>query len=257
LQIAETMKLACKAPGVPEIFQSIQGEGVSIGVPSVFIRASLCNLHCVWCDTDYTWNWEGTPFAHRRDAEPGYAKFKKTEQIVEMTAADISAAVLQHPARNVVLTGGEPLLQQDDWIEIIAALRARDSTYRFEIETNGTLIPKPELAALIAQFNVSPKLANSAQPLDIREKPAAFTWFAGRAAANFKFVCDTADDIAEILALASKYAISPDRISLMPQGTTGPELDERGRWLAELCKQHRFRYSDRLQVRLWGSRRGV
>jgi 7-carboxy-7-deazaguanine synthase len=251
------MKLACKEPGVPEIFQSIQGEGVSIGVPSVFIRASLCNLHCVWCDTDYTWNWEGTPFAHRRDPEPGYAKYKKAEQIIEMTAADIAAAVLQYPARNIVLTGGEPLLQQDDWIEIIAALRAHDPAYRFEIETNGTLIPKAELAALVAQFNVSPKLANSEQPLDIREKPAALTWFAGCAEANFKFVCDTAGDIAEILALAEKYAIPPDRISLMPQGTTGAELDERGRWLAELCEQHRFRYSDRLQVRLWGRRRGV
>lgn len=251
------MKLACKAPKIPEIFHSIQGEGISNGVPSVFIRASLCNLHCVWCDTDYTWNWEGTPFAHRRDAEPGYAKYKKTEQIVEMTAVNIAAAALQYPARNVVLTGGEPLLQQDAWIEIIAALRAHDPAYRIEVETNGTLIPKPEFAALVAQFNVSPKLANSAQPLDIREKPAALTWFAACGTANFKFVCDTADDIAEILALAEKYAIPPNRISLMPQGTTGAELDERGRWLVELCKQYRFRYSDRLHARLWGNRRGV
>lgn len=251
------MKLACKAPTVPEIFHSIQGEGISIGVPSVFIRASLCNLHCIWCDTDYTWNWEGTPFAHRRDEEPGYAKYKKADQIVEMTTADIAAAAFHYPARNVVLTGGEPLLQQDGWIEIIAGLRAHDPAYRIEVETNGTLIPKPKFAALIAQFNVSPKLANSAQPLDIREKPAALAWFVACAAANFKFVCDTADDIAEILALAKKYAVPAARISLMPQGTTGAELDERGRWVVEQCKQHGFRYSDRLHVRLWGSRRGV
>src|SRR6202521_1502982 len=164
------MKLACKAPKVPEIFHSIQGEGISIGVPSVFIRVSLCNLHCLWCDTDYTWNWEGTPFAHRRDAESGYAKYKKTEQIVAMTAANIAAAALQYPARNVVLTGGEPLLQQDGWIEIIATLRAHDPAYRIEVETNGTLIPKPEFPALITQFNVFPMLAHSAQTLEIREQ---------------------------------------------------------------------------------------
>ena len=184
------MKLACKSPGVPEVFFSVQGEGLSIGVPSVFIRSSLCNLHCVWCDTDYTWNWEGTPFRHRRDADPGYAKYKKSEQIIEMPVAEIAAMVLQYSGRNVVLTGGEPLLQQEGWIEVVKALRARDLAFRFEVETNGTLIPKSEFSELIAQFNVSPKLANSGQSLELRKKPAALAWFASSPVANFKFVCD-------------------------------------------------------------------
>jgi 7-carboxy-7-deazaguanine synthase len=251
------MKLACKAPNVPEIFHSVQGEGISIGIPSVFIRASFCNLHCIWCDTDYTWNWEGTSFAHLRDAEPGYAKYKKVDQIVRMDAADIADAVFQYPARNVVLTGGEPLLQQKDWVDVITALRTHDPAYRFEVETNGTLIPTPEFARLIAQFNVSPKLANSVQSLRIREKPAALAWFVVCPDANFKFVCDTVDDITEVLALAEKYAIPAARISLMPQGTSGAQLDGRGRWLVEQCKQHGFRYSDRLHVRLWGNLRGI
>ena len=68
------MKLAKFGKG-PEVFASIQGEGRNQGLFSVFVRTSLCNLHCVWCDTDYTWNWIGTRFAHVRDSEPGYSKF--------------------------------------------------------------------------------------------------------------------------------------------------------------------------------------
>jgi organic radical activating enzyme len=65
------MKLARLGEG-PEIFHTLQGEGVSVGLPAVFIRASRCNLHCVWCDTDHTWNFTGTPWPHEKNAVPGY-----------------------------------------------------------------------------------------------------------------------------------------------------------------------------------------
>ena len=84
------MKLARLPGGEPEIFHTVQGEGRNTGLPSVFIRSSLCNLHCWWCDTDYTWNWEGTPFAHDRDREPGYAKYRREEQILEMPWDEIA-----------------------------------------------------------------------------------------------------------------------------------------------------------------------
>ena len=251
------MKIACIDETNPEIFSSIQGEGASLGVPSVFVRASLCNLHCVWCDTDYTWNWEGTPFPHLRDAEPGYRKYQKTKQLLELSPHDVAELVQRFAPRNVVLTGGEPLLQQEDFLEVVRSLRAKDPQYRFEVETNATLLPAAEFSAEIAQFNVSPKLTNSEQPVGLREKPEVLTWFARQPGAFFKFVCSSGADLSEVRTLVERYQIPAGRVFLMPQETTEADLNARAKWLIEECQRHGFRYGDRLHIRLWGSRRGV
>ena len=91
---AVPMKLAKLGEG-PEIFHTLQGEGPSVGVPAVFIRASRCNLHCVWCDTDHTWNFEGTPWPHEKDALPGYAKYRKSDVTIEIEPAE---AARTHPS---------------------------------------------------------------------------------------------------------------------------------------------------------------
>lgn len=251
------MKIACIDGTSPEIFSSIQGEGASLGVPSVFVRASLCNLHCIWCDTDYTWNWEGTPFPHLRDVEPGYRKYQKAKQLLDVSPQEVARLVHCLSPRNVVLTGGEPLLQQEDLQEVIRLLREKDSQYRFEVETNGTLVPAPGFSAEIAQFNVSPKLANSEHPVGLREKPDALTWFAQQSSAFFKFVCSSGADLVEVRTLVERYRIPASRVFLMPQGTTEADLNARAKWLIEECQRHGFRYGDRLHIRLWGSRRGV
>lgn len=250
------VKLA-RLNGRPEIFHSIQGEGRSIGVPSVFVRTSLCNLHCIWCDTDYTWNWKGTRFEHVKDSQPGYQKFDKKQWIVECGIAEVAETVLQFNCSNVILTGGEPMLQQPVLTELMRLLRGRLSTIRFEVETNGTLLPTPEFDAAINQYNVSPKLENSNNPLKLREKPTALRFFSASSSANFKFVIAEKKDLDEVLDLKRQYAIASDKIWLMPEGTSAAALAKRRKWLVEICKEHGFRYSDRLHVQIWGSKKGV
>ena len=250
------LKLA-RLHGRPEVFYSIQGEGKSLGVPSVFVRTSLCNLHCVWCDTDYTWNWTGTRFPHRNDAKPGYRKFDKKQWIAECTAGEVAELVHVFGCRNVILTGGEPMLQQPALLGLMMELRKKSAGYRFEIETNGTLLPSAEFDAAIDQYNVSPKLENSGNTRKLRERPSVYRFFAASPKANFKFVVAEKDDLDEVLELIGRFQIASEKVWLMPEGSSRQVLARRRRWLVEICKTHHFRYSDRLHVQIWGSKKGV
>jgi organic radical activating enzyme len=250
------MKLAKLGEG-PEIFHTIQGEGVSAGLPAVFIRASRCNLHCVWCDTDHTWNFEGTPWPHEKDALPGYAKHRKADVTSETSAAEAARRILAFDCPRVVITGGEPLLQEEEFLEMIRLIRARMPDCVFEVETNATRIPSPAFADAVDQFNVSPKLANAAMPESLRLNNQSLGFFATSPKAWFKFVVSSPADLAEIKMLQSRYEIPARRILLMPEGRTAAELDRTARQLAELCRELGFRFCDRLHIRLWGDRRGV
>lgn len=250
------LKLA-RLNGRPEVFYSIQGEGKGMGTPSVFVRTSLCNLHCIWCDTDYTWNWIGTRFQHLNDRQPGYQKFDKKDWIAACSIPEVAALVVAHPCLNVILTGGEPMLQQPALTILMQHLRQANPAYRFEVETNGTLVPTPEFEAQIDQYNVSPKLENSNNPRKLREKPAVYRAFAQNPKAHFKFVVAEKNDLAEVLEIVHRYEIPSEKVWLMPEGSTRQTLARRRMWLVEVCKTHGFRYTDRLHVQIWGSKKGV
>ena len=111
---------------VNEIFYSLQGEGYYAGTPAVFVRFSGCNLHCPFCDTRH-------------------------EKGREMSEEEIVAAVLEYPARHVVVTGGEPALQLT--ASLVDKLHAAGKYVA--VETNGTL-PLPEN---IDWITLSPKSA--------------------------------------------------------------------------------------------------
>ena len=98
---------------VNEIFYSLQGEGYHTGRAAVFLRFSVCNRRCEFCDTDFA-------------------------AFTEMTADEIVREVSQYPARHLVATGGEPLLQLDR--PLIKALKA--AGFYIQVETNGSL-PDP------------------------------------------------------------------------------------------------------------------
>lgn len=250
------MKLAKLGDG-PEIFHTLQGEGVSAGLPAVFIRASRCNLHCIWCDTDHTWNFEGTPWPHEKDALPTYAKFRKSEVTFEISAENAAERILAYHCPSTVITGGEPLLQQDEFLTMIGHIREARPEHLFEVETNGTRIPSPAFHDAVNQFNVSPKLSNAAMPETLRRHPQALAFFANSPKAWFKFVVAEPADLEEIQALLVAHDIPRQRVLLMPEGRTCDELDCHSAWLAECCRELGFRFCDRLHIRLWGDRRGV
>lgn len=243
--------------GEPEVFFSIQGEGKSQGQPSIFVRTSMCNLHCIWCDTDYTWNWTGTRFKHENDRLPGYKKFEKSAWTADLNIAETVELIRRFPCKNLVLTGGEPMLQQASLVELMRALRAVDLGYWFEVESNGTIVPLPEFDALIDQYNISPKLANSANSQSLREKPKAYQFFSESSKAHFKFVIAERQDLEEVLELANRYSIASSKVWLMPEATSRPALSKKRQWLVEVCKERSFRYTDRLHVEIWGSKKGV
>jgi 7-carboxy-7-deazaguanine synthase len=246
-----SIKLA-KLGEEPEIFHTLQGEGLSMGLPSVFVRSSLCNLHCTWCDTAYTWNWEGTKWNHEDKK-----KYSKSEYIVELEASVVADLVAEYACFNVVLTGGEPLLQQPAWLTMIKCLRKRDAKYRFEVETNGTQLPDGDMAQAVDQWNVSTKLSNSGNAAKLRINTKAMQFFATSDKAWFKFVIQSAQDLAEVIELEAQFGISKERILLMPEGRDEVSLQSRRLWLADLCRDQGYRFSDRLHIQLWGSKRGV
>lgn len=239
----------------PEIFYSIQGEGKSMGKPAIFIRLSLCNLHCTWCDTDYTWNWKSTPFTHDNDKIEGYTKYDKDEWILDTDTNHIINEVKKFPCKRIIITGGEPLMQQKELVDLLTRLKT--DGYFIEIETNGTLAIKADLYDLIDQINVSPKLSNSNNELKLRIKKSALSQFSNSSKSTFKFVVDTPQDLEEIEKIITEYSIPSNKVYLMPQGTKSEILKKKQHWLIDICKEKGFNFSDRLHIHLYGDKRGV
>jgi len=240
--------LATTTPGEPEIFASLQGEGPSMGRPCAFIRLSRCNLACVWCDTAYTWRFEGDSRPHRS----GLAYDRKANQVT-LSEEDAAARIAALGRHRLVVTGGEPLLQAPALARMLALLPG----VRVEIETNGTIAPPPALDALVRQYNVSPKLAHSGNAAALALVPERLAQWAAEPRAAFKFVIAEPSDVDEVLELMARYAVLPERVYLMAEGTDPATLARREHWLAQLCLEHELTLSKRLHIELYGDTRGT
>lgn len=249
------LRIAARAPGQPEIFRSIQGEGRSAGQVRTFVRFSGCNLHCVWCDTPYTWNWRGTKWPHEKDRLGTPHKFDQADETIEMDVEAVLAAIAALPAEGVVITGGEPLAQMAGLIGL--AERLKQDGLLIEIETNGTIPPDPRLVDLIDLFMVSPKLAHSGNAPALAQRTTPLAAFAALETAVFKFVARIPADLDEVAALATRHAIPAERIMIMPEGTDSGVLIERAAALANASLARGYGLSDRLHIHLFGDTRGT
>lgn len=242
------LTLTTTTPGEPELFASLQGEGPSMGRPVAFVRLSRCNLACTWCDTAYTWRFEGDNRLHRDELT-----FERTANQVTLDEADVAARIMALEQDRLVITGGEPLLQGAALARMVAMLEG----VSVEIETNGTVAPHPALDPLVAQYNVSPKLAHSGNPADLALLPERLAAWANEPKAYFKFVISAPNDLSEVLELIERYSMDRARVYVMPEGTDSTTLRERERWLAPLALEHGLRLSDRLHIHLYGDTRGT
>ncbi len=242
------LTLATTAPGEPEIFASLQGEGRSAGLPCTFVRLSRCNLACSWCDTAYTWRFEGDNRPHR----DGLAFERSTNQVT-LSEEDTAARIMALGGNRLVITGGEPLLQGAALARMVALLEG----HAVEIETNGSIQPHPALDSLVSQYNVSPKLSHSGNPVELALISERLTAWASDPRAWFKFVVASPADVAEVAALVSAHDLPRERVMLMPEGTSSEVLRSRESWLAPLCLEHGFGMSDRLHIHLYGDTRGT
>lgn len=240
-------------PDKPEIFDTVQGEGRNLGRPVVFARLSGCNLQCSWCDTPYTWAFT-EKLAEQHDEGQVYDRSQEQIKISVGEAIDQISA-LKIP--RLVVTGGEPMTQQAAITELANGLKANNEDYWVEIETNGTIVPKPETIEAVDQFNVSPKLENSGNSKDKRDKSKAMEAYVASGKADFKFVVFGDEDLPEILELVEKYKIPHERVFLMPEGRTEEEVERHQKELVQLAIDNNFNVTTRLHVLIWGSLRGV
>lgn len=233
---------------VNEIFgPTIQGEGKSAGMKVMFLRLSTCNLHCVWCDTPYTWNWIGTKHSHPQ-------KFEQSKELHPMGTFEIVSRLEISDTQALVVSGGEPLLQQQELVTLFKELKKLG--FWIEVETNGTIEPCDEILNLVDQINCSPKLSNNvADSKNTRVRSKALQKLVSNPKTWFKFVISNEKDIEEVLEYVNTFKMT--RVYLMPLGKTIEELQQTKNQTKELAIRYGFNYSDRLHVELWGNKRAV
>ena len=256
-----------------ESFISIQGEGLRTGRPTLFIRLNGCNLRCVFrnsagkvascCDTPYA-SFEGS-----------FAEGKYTDD-------DVIKMLTNNPqVKDVVITGGEPLLNQTSLEEFIKKLReVRDFT--LTIETNGTIVPSNYLLEQVDLWSTSPKLASSTPTVKDGKKYgvteaqckyhnmhriniiALATMLSEGHDCQLKFVYTGPECIEEINEISSEitdYQTNHnmdvvnvnDYIMLMPEGITSKAIIGKSDEVVNVCIEHGWTYTSRMHILIWGN----
>ncbi|WP_424862942.1 7-carboxy-7-deazaguanine synthase QueE [Streptomyces sp. MMS24-I29] len=216
---------------------TFQGEGPSCGHPALFIRLSRCNLSCTKCDTKYTWDWD---------------QFDPRKESTQRTVADLVAWATSSPVELIVITGGEPLVQQTRLVPLVQQLLAAGK--RVEFETNGTLAPLPELVVDGVHFNVSPKIASFGMDEAKSVVPAALEAFVASRRAAFKFVASSVADLNRIAELADAHRLAP--VWVMPEGTAADAITATTQALADAVAARRWHLTTRLHVLAFADARG-
>jgi len=241
---------------VSEAFYSIQGEGYSAGCPAVFLRLTGCNLRCqgfsyfdketqqhLGCDTAHVWKYGDK--INNIDIIKTWEQQGWINRLIE--------------GSHLVITGGDPTIQQEALINFIKSLdKATGNPCYIEMETNATISILPKLLERLNQINASPKLSSNGDPVSKTYHPEVIDRLAKLDKTKFKFVVISKEDIKEIInKYIQPFNINKKNVWLMPEGGTREDIRAKAEFVVELCKQYMLNYSPRLQIDIWDEVVGV
>jgi len=251
---------------------TLQGEGIRMGVPSIFIRTGGCNLTCsgFGCTTispkDNKTVITGCDSIHAVNAK----HFKHTWTYYD-TAQELIDAILKHyvvrsegssEKPDLVFTGGEPLLHHTDPVMIGALEYFVSRGHKIYFETNGTQYIDFDKYSIYKEvsFSMSVKMSSSGEDKNKRWKPEVVNeYLRNTKGSYFKFVLsaeslkEQTNEVFDFLHQVPTFGT----VYCMPLGETQDELQKNSQAVYEFASENGFRYSDRLHIRVYNDLRGV
>jgi len=266
-------------------FYSVQGEGISTGIPSYFVRLGLCNLTCgmsraftntllkeqsladgeifkgdlevegkaSWtCDSTSQWLWRGED--------------KDFQYLIDQWKEQGIYEHIRNGTIHIIWTGGEPTIKGHQeaivnfrryWYQLeMKEMKENGYTSNFipfnEIETNGTVVIGDDLFFLLDQINCSPKLSNSGMTVKQRIVPEAIERIKQHTNYQFKFVISTEDDIKEMFRdFVEPFNIPLKNVVCMPGLDSQTDFHERTQFVMEMAKKYKFRGMSRMHISAW------
>jgi 7-carboxy-7-deazaguanine synthase len=267
-----------------EDFYSIQGEGITTGVPSYFVRLANCNLTCGASPAfvnkfrklerdDKAGSFQGDLEAEGKatwtcDSIPEWAKgtnvsydYLINRWIEQNLLKDVSSGLI-----HIIWTGGEPTIPMhqkaiDSFMQYFEKYCNENDipfTPYCEVETNGTVVMIPLFSRWIDQVNCSPKLANSGMKFHQRVNQAALDVIRRHKKYQFKFVVSDEDDIKEMFKdFINAFNIPLTNVCCMPGLSSQKEFHERTRWVMEMGIKYKFIALSRMHISAWDMTTGV
>jgi 7-carboxy-7-deazaguanine synthase len=224
-------------------YDTIQGEGATMGSPAAFLRLQGCPMGCVFCDTTEVWR-KGNPYTN-------------AELLHMMRTSGLEDKLRK--GQHLVITGGSPLSQQDKLRRFLLDMESFfDFLPYLEIENECTIMPEGVVGGLIDCWNNSPKLTDSGVPFEKRYIPEVIKFTGELRNSWFKFVVSKEEDWSEIdVAFLMPELIRRDQIILMPQGANREELEKNIPIAVEMAIENNVLFTTRQHIVMWNKTVGV